>query len=174
MATKRSMWICFGILVFAAWVLAPAIQAGAETLNYKFYRYVIKEEHFRIGDVEGHALAFTIRGGFCVFENGEVATSRSGVTVDVIKHSASSLSYETITFEDGSTIIIKSQGTLEGLAGKGLSSGRITREIIKGTGRFEGIKGTGTQKIKYLPVEKGEPGQKGIGEATLTYNLPAK
>jgi hypothetical protein len=79
-----------------------------------------------------------------------------------------------MTFADGSTIIIKSQTTLEGVVGVGLSSGRITREIIKGTGRFEGIKGTGTLTVKYLPVEKGEPGQKGIGEGTLTYALPSK
>jgi hypothetical protein len=56
----------------------------------------------------------------------------------------------------------------------GISQSRITREIVKGTGRFEGIKGTGTSKVKYLPLEKGEAGQKGIGEGALTYTLPPK
>ena len=37
MATKKSMWVLFGILVISAWVLGSAIQAGAETMNYKFY-----------------------------------------------------------------------------------------------------------------------------------------
>jgi hypothetical protein len=174
MAGKKSMWVLRDILVITALVLGSAIQVGAETMNYKFYRYVIKEEPVRIGDVEGHALSLTIRGGFCVFQNGEVATSRSVVTADVIKHSGSSIGYETITFADGSTIIIKSTATLEGVAGVGLTSSKTTREITKGTGRFEGITGTGTTKVNYLPVEKGEPGQKAYGEATLTYTLPSK
>ena len=54
------------------------------------------------------------------------------------------------------------------------ASGGWTGEIIKGTGRFEGIKGTQTAKAKYLPVEKGEAGPKGIGEGTITYTLPSK
>ena len=49
-----------------------------------------------------------------------------------------------------------------------------TSEIIKGTGRFEGSKGTHTGKAKFLPVEKGEAGPKGIGEGTYTFTLPSK
>ena len=47
-------------------------------------------------------------------------------------------------------------------------------EIIKGTGRFEGIKGTQNLTVKYLPLEKGEVGPKGYGEGTITYTLPSK
>jgi hypothetical protein len=167
------MWVLFGILVVSAWVLGSAIQAGAETLNYKIYTYVTKQEAVPIGDVEGHAMGFFTRRAFCVFENGEVATQSSVGTSDNIKGSGSSLQYSTMTFADGSTIIMKVQVTMEGTVA-GSSAARITREIIKGTGRFEGIKGTGTSKVKYLPVEKGEAGQKGIGEGTLTYTLPPK
>jgi hypothetical protein len=80
------------------------------------------------------------------------------------------MNYNTITFADGSTIIIKSQGTIGG----SFISGGFTSEIIKGTGRFAGSKGTLTAKIKYLPLEKGEVGPKGIGEGTLNYTLPSK
>ena len=47
-------------------------------------------------------------------------------------------------------------------------------EITKGTGRFQGIKGTQAAKTKYLPIEKGEVGAKGIAEGTITYTLPPK
>jgi len=47
-------------------------------------------------------------------------------------------------------------------------------QIIKGTGRFEGVKGSRTVKVKYLPMEKDELGQKGYGEGTITYTLPSK
>jgi hypothetical protein len=174
MATKKSMWILFGILVISAWVLGSAIQAGAETWNFKFYTWVIKGETVPVGDVEGHSVWFLQRGAFRVFENGEVATARAVVTGDFIKGSGPLTQYATLTFGDGSTIIIKSEGTA-GVPAAGVpTAGGWKSEIIKGTGRFEGIKGTDSAKAKYLPVEKGEAGPKGYGEGSLTFTLPSK
>lgn len=170
---RKPMWVLFGILVLSAWLLGSAIQAGAETLKYKIYTYTTKQESVPIGDVEGHSMSLTTRRAFCVFENGDVATQSSVITHDLIKGSGSALQYSTMTFADGSTIIMKVKITMEGTE-TGISQSRITREIIKGTGRFEGIKGTGTSKVKYLPLETGEAGQKGIGEGSLTYTLPPK
>jgi len=172
MATKKSMFVLFGILSISVWILGSVIQVGAETLNYKVYTYVTKGERVPIGDVEGHTMGFQTRKAFCVFENGEVATQNMVLYNDLIKGSGSSLMYSTLTFADGSTIIMKVQVTVETVAGS--STAKMTREIIKGTGRFEGIKGTGTTKIKYLPVEKDEAGAKGYGEGTITYTLPSK
>ena len=174
MATRKSMWVLFGILVVASFVFASVIQAGAETLKFKVYTYVTKTERVPVGDVDGHTVTFFTRGAFIVFENGEVATQRSVGTSDTIKASGSSLTYQTITFSDGSTIIIKAQSAVAGTGPKAPTSGKVTREIIKGTGRFEGIKGTGTSTVKYLPVEEGEAGAKGIGEGSITYTLPSK
>jgi hypothetical protein len=168
MAPKKSICILFGILVISVWVLGSAIQAGAETMNYKFYTWAIKSDWVPVGDVEGHTVGYSVRGAFWVFENGEVATINHVSTGDFIKSSGPFMQYVTVNFQDGSTIIIKSQGIFGG------TSGGWTNEIIKGTGRFEGIKGTGSSKAKYLPVEKGEAGPKGYGEATLTYTLPSK
>jgi len=173
MATKKLMFVLFGILSISAWILGSVIQAGAETLKFKSYTYVTKAEIVPVGDVNGHAVGLTTRRAFLVFENGEVATQSSVSTSDAIKGSGSSVTYQTITFSDGSTIIVKAQTTVEGTVA-GTSAARTTREIIKGTGRFEGIKGTGTSTVKYFPVEKGEAGPKGIGEGTLTYTLPSK
>ena len=170
MATKKSMWILFSILVIATWVLGFAIQADAETMTYKFYSWVIKRERTPIGDVEGHNVTHTKRGAFYVFENGEVATYSNNVsTDDLVKGSGSFIMYATISFSDGSTMTIKSQGTVTGG-----SAGQLTSEIIKGTGRFEGIKGTLGLKLKYLPVEKEEAGPKAFGEGTITYTVPSK
>ncbi len=174
MPTKRSMWILFGTLVISAWVLGAAIQAGAETLDYKFYTYVTKAENIPVSDAEGHTVLLQVRGAFYVFENGEVATSSSVATADLIKWSGPFMQYLTLTFEDGSTIIIKSQGTVGAPASGTFTTGGWTSEIIKGTGRFQGIKGTHSAKGKYLPVEKGEAGAKGYGEGTFTYTLPSK
>ena len=174
MATKKSMWVLFGILVISSFVLGSGIQAGAETLKWKNYSYVTKTEAEPVGDVEGHIVRFSTRRSFCVFENGEIATAISVVTNDSIKGSGSSLQYTTMTFSDGSTIIMKIQYIVEGTAPGVQTSSKSTREIIKGTGRFEGIKGTGTGTTNYLPLEKGELGQKGIGDFSITYTLPSK
>lgn len=141
---------------------------SAETLKFKVYTYVTKAERAPVGDVDGHTVTLSTRGAFIVFENGEVATQRSVGTSDTIKASGSSLTYQTITFSDGSTIIIKEQVTRTETTG--VSKG----EIIKGTGRFKGIKGTVTAKGRLLPVEKDEVGPKGIAESTITYTLPSK
>jgi len=172
MATKKSMLVFLGILV-ASVVLGSAIKVDAETMNYKFYTWVNKGETVPVGDAEGHIVFFNQRGAFYVFENGEIATINHVATADMIKGSGSFWQYVTINFADGSTIIIKSQGTVGGTAA-GAASGGWTSEIIKGTGRFEGIKGTQRATAKYLPLEKGEAGQKGYGEGTITYTLPSK
>lgn len=78
------------------------------------------------------------------------------------------MQYGTINFPDGSTIMLKSHGSM------GPGSAGWSAEIIKGTGRFEGITGTQTSKAKYLPLEPGEVYPKGYGEGTLTYTLPSK
>ena len=174
MAAKKSMWVLLSILVISAWVLESAIQVGAETLNYKTYTYVTKAESISVGDVDGHTMNLYIRRAFIVFENGEVATQISVSTTDTIKGSGPSLTYQTITFSDGSTIIIKAQTAVTGTAPGAPTAAQLTREIIKGTGRFEGIKGTGTSTVKYLPVEEGEAGAEGIGEGSITYTLPSK
>ncbi len=174
MFTKKSMMVFFGILVISSFVLASVTQTGAETLKFKAYTYVTKAERAPVGDVDGHNVGFSIRRAFIVFENGEVATQISVGTTDTIKGSGPSLQYQTITFSDGSTIIIKTQTALVGTAPGAPTSAKLTREIIKGTGRFEGIKGTGTSTVKYLPVEEGEAGAKGIGEGSITYTLPSK
>jgi hypothetical protein len=174
MAKRKSIWVLFGILVITAWVLGSAIQAGAETMNFKFYTWVIKGETIPVGDVEGHSVWFLQRGAFRVFENGEVATATAVVTGDFIKGSGPFTQYVTLTFGDGSTIIIRSQGTAGVPAAGAPTAGGWKSEMIKGTGRFEGIKGTDSAKAKYLPVEKGEAGPKGYGEGTMTFALPSK
>jgi len=172
--TKVTFLGFLGILAIGVWFLGFVIQVGAETLNFKAYTYVTKAERAPVGDVDGHTVGFSIRKAFIVFENGEVATQTSVGTSDAIKGSGSSLQYQTITFSDGSTIIIKAQVALTGIAPGTPTSSKLTREIIKGTGRFEGIKGTGATKVKYFRVEEGEAGPKGIGEGSITYTLPPK
>ena len=174
MAKRRSIWIVFGMLVTSSCLLGFPIQAGAETLNYKFYTWVNKGETVPVGDVEGHSVWYLVRGAFRAYENGEVATATAVVTGDFIKGAGPIMQYVTLTYGDGSTIIIKSEGTAGVPTAGSPTAGGWKSEIIKGTGRFEGIKGTDSAKAKYFPIEKGEAGPRGYGEGTMTFTLPSK
>jgi hypothetical protein len=172
MTTKKSTWIIFSILVISIWVLGPAVQVEAETINGKLFNHVTRREAIPVGDVEGHLLSLTVREGVMNFDNGEVAWIKGVIYSDSVKGSGSMDQYITLTFEDGSTITSHSKGTFE--ASSADRSAKWMGEITKGTGRFQGIKGTMTAEGKFLPLEKGELGSKVRGEATYNYTLPSK
>jgi hypothetical protein len=67
---KKVMWVLFGISVISVWVLGSAIQAGAETMNYKYYTYVTKSVNVPFDDVDGHMVGLDVRKSFYAFENG--------------------------------------------------------------------------------------------------------
>jgi hypothetical protein len=174
MGKRKLAWILLVSLATSAWILGSAIQAGAETLKYKSYTYTIKEEDIPVGDEEGHLLMSFDRGGLFVFENGEVANFHMFGNGEEVKSGLSIMYYDIISFPDGSTIMERTHGTL-GTGVPGVpTTGGFKKEIIKGTGRFEGIKGTGSGQTKYLPLEKWQAGVSGYGEGTLEYTLPSK
>jgi len=173
MASQKSLRVLVGICVMLAWVLGSAMQARAETLNYKSYVWMNREDVAVVDDVEGHTVSLAQRGGFHVLDNGEIATIKRVSLNDSTRDAGTSTIYETIKFADGSTIMLKGQSARSRTAGVTTASD-ATSEIIKGTGRFAGIKGTGRDKRTFLPAEKGEAGSKQYGEGTLTYTLPPK
>ena len=174
MVTQRLPRILFltSLFVIGIWSIGAVPQGVAETLSYKFFFPVTQREMIPIGDVEGHGVGFLVRQGAVYLENGEMAWGKSVVLFDMIKGAGPFDQYSTLTFQDGSTIITRTKGTTEVIP-TGAAS-KWTGEIIKGTGRFEGIKGTGTSTAKQLPPEKGELGGKALGEGTLTFTLPNK
>ena len=168
MTTRKSMWVLFGILVISAWIFWSVAPASAETMNFKIYNWQTKIENVPLGDADGHEVGVELRSALYVLENGEVAATKIISTYDLIKGSGPYKNYITMNFEDGSTVILKSEGTVGGPAAA------FKSEIIKGTGRFQGIKGTISAKIRFLPAEPGESRGKGIGEGAINYTRPSK
>jgi hypothetical protein len=169
MAARKQVLVFLEILVISVCLFGSVIQAGAETWNYKAYSWVIKGDMYPVGDKEGHNVGSTVRGTFYAFENGEIATATVVGTFDFVDRTGPFVNYVTMNFEDGSIIMIKTQATFSG------GSSGWTSEIIKGTGRFNGIKGTQkTTKSKLYPIEKGEAGAKWVGEGNLMFTLSSK
>jgi hypothetical protein len=173
MATKKSVWVLFGILVISAWVLGSAIQAGAETLNFKSFAKVFKQKIVPIDDVEGHSVALQVREGAVIFENGEFGWMKSILFRDLIKGAGTAERYITYTFLDKSTIIVHGKGTIQATEGVS-SAAKWTGNIIQGMGRFQGITGTMMSSTKILPPERDELTGKTLSEGSLVYTLPSK
>ncbi len=165
-----------GILLIATLLLVPATQARAETVKFRVVNYLVRVEWSPVGDVEGHLIGFFLRGGLVFYENGEVATYSARGSFDSIKGRSSYEGYGLTTFEDGSTIVSKIQGTLTPIEGTKQRSGKGTGEYIKGTGRFEGIKGslsyTGKQVTPYSKKEG--TFSDAYYDVTATYTVPSK
>jgi hypothetical protein len=162
------------IFVIGIWFLGFVPQATAETLNYKNFIHVTKVEAVPIPDAEGHLVRLTVREGAQIFENGELAWVKSVLYSDQINRAGTLEVYSTVTFQDGSTITSHTKGRVEATLA-GLQTGsKVTGEIIHGTGRFQGIKGTVMTSGKLLPPEKGEPSGKSLNEGTYVYTLPSK
>ena len=175
MVKRRLLVLTIGMLAVVCSVAVLASPAAAETLKYKFYSWMVKGESLPVGDVEEHRIGYSVRHNFWVFDNGEVATTVNVNTLDVIKGAGPLMQYITVTFADGSTIVMKSQGTMIGSAlGNTMAAVEKKSDIIRGTGRFVGIKGEQSSKTKYLPLGSGDLGPKGYGEGILTYTLPGK
>jgi hypothetical protein len=172
MATKKSMWVLLSVLIVAAWILGSAIQAGAETMNFKFFSHVTRTEVLPVGDTEGHNVGIEVREGAVIFASGELAWMKAINSFDFVKRAGTFDQYYTVTFQDGSKITCHNKGTAEPTPAGAPPSSKWAGEIINGMGRFQGIKGTAAAAIKFLPREKDELGGKALGEATFNYTLP--
>jgi hypothetical protein len=124
-------------------VLPMVTQAGAETMNFKLVSMVEKIEMVKVTQTEGVMIGVMDRKGLSIFDNGEVATTSCRGTIDTKKGWQG---YSSIVFRDGSTLLLSWKGpTTSSRPGDGkLWEYGLTFEYVEGTGRFEGIKGSGT------------------------------
>ena len=149
-----------------------AIQAGAETMNFKLVSMVEKLEMVKVTETEGVMIGVIDRKGLSIFDNGEIATTNCRGTFDTKKGFQG---YTSMTFEDGSTLILSWKGpTSRSRDGKYDQYG-MAAEYVEGTGRFKGIKGSGTYKGK-APQWNADYKAKGFTyyEVSGTYTLPSQ
>jgi len=162
------------IFVLGIWLLGSVPQAMAETMNYKWFNRMTKMERFPIPDAEGHSVSLWVREGAIILNSGELAWIKTIGFSDATKGAGTLITYSILTFQDGSTIIQHRKGTQQATPAGVLSAVKQTGEIIHGTGRFQGIKGTVTTSSKLLPPEKEELSGKSLGEGTMVYTLSSK
>jgi len=163
---------CIVVFLIAALVIVPAAQAGEKTVKYKIVAPITKIEIVPISDVKGHVVGVLERRGVAIYENGETAAYHSMISFDAFKEQATWSGYADLSFADGSMTICKVQGTRSGSM-PGLIKG--TGKYIKGTGRFEGIKGESSLNGRQVtPYTKDATKGDLVCDVTSTYTLPKK
>ena len=175
MTTLKRNWGIIGILFIAALLLLPAPQAEAKTVKFKVTGPLTKVEWIAVPDVKGHVVALYERRGVAIFENGETAAYHTRGTSDLIKGQGTYHGYSDYLYEDGSTVIFKYTGTLTLAPGDKMRTLKGEGTYIKGTGRFEGIKGKASFIGKYVtPYTKDETKGDAVFDVTATYTVPKK
>ena len=121
-------------------LLVGAGPSGAETLNGQLVVTVPDAKVMEAGDAEGHVVLLAQLQGLVIFDDGEVATLTGLEVADDTAAQHVFFGYKVVTFEDGSTMSARFEGTQ--YAGDDSYKGTFT--YIGGTGRFAGIEGGGT------------------------------
>ena len=165
---------CICVSLIAALILLPATKVRAETVKYNYTTNHSRVEWVPIPDEKGHIVGVWERRGVAIFEDEVAALTMRG-TFDGKEGKVSIQGYSQTNFKDGSTITQKIQCTLAPHQGEALRLYEGTGEYIKGTGRFEGIKGTISFTGREItPFTKDDIAAYNWMDVTGTYTLPKK
>jgi len=130
-------------------IIVPMTQA-ADEIACRNVLHTQKVETMEVGDVPGHIMGVSHGVGLAFYtkgpDAGKIAT-RTGITIfDIINGKGTYSGHEVKTFQDNASVFVKYSGTQTPIDGGKKTAYDGTWEITGGTGRFEGMKGTGTLK----------------------------
>jgi len=150
---KNCVW---GVLIglFAVAVLGRT--AGAETLKWRQGLRIAKVESTPVGNMPGRVVGTGESKGVAFFENGEVAITVNMFTFFYTDGSGPAVSFGLYTFEDGSTFVINFPLVSTANQHERTTVFEGDFSFIYGSGRFAGIKGSGTASGKrFAPIGAG-------------------
>ncbi|BBB90951.1 MAG TPA: hypothetical protein PKA28_18465 [Methylomusa anaerophila] len=146
--------------------------AAAQTLQFEVTNYIVSSEWLPVEDEDGHVLGVQKREGNAVFTNRENAKYSFVGAFDVpYGRDGIANGYTKLDFADGSVIMLAWTSALPWVDGQ-LPSNKGQGTIIKGTGRFEGIRGTSVFSGRQLKPASQDPKFTAVANVTLTYTLP--
>jgi len=138
------------LLLSSAVVSAPALcQAGEQELAFQLVTRAMDVKTEKIAEIDGQAVSTGRYAGTAVFADGRIANKEFTFSFDFRKGAGPFYGYSTYTFVDGSSLVMRFQGTLE--AGKSMR-GQYT--VLSGTGIYQGASGSGYFEKVDDPWEK--------------------
>ena len=131
-------WAALGLLGFAA--LAPAAE---QTLTFSLVTRAMDVKAEKVAAIDGQVVSTGRYAGTAVFSDGRLANKEFTLSSDLRKGAGPFYGYSTYTFVDGSSLVLRFEGTLTPgqpmvghytvLSGSGIYAGAT------GSGRFEKV-----------------------------------
>jgi hypothetical protein len=119
---------------------AVGIARADEMLKFRTVVHAVSVQSQDIGDMDGHTLSVARNSGLALFPDGNVGTTYFISVIDFTKGAGPvPLTYNNLTFNDGSVLWYRTSGTTTGEPTKVSIQG--TGTVIGGTGRYAGAKG---------------------------------
>jgi len=140
---RLSMSLLVAVLGLVFGLLVTHVEA--ETMNFKLVSTIEKAERVKVTEAEGVVIGVLDRKGLSIFDNGEIATTNCRGTFDTKKGFQG---YSSLSFEDGSTLVLSWKGPTSNSRSEKYWEYGIDVEFVEGTGRFKGVKGSGSYKSK--------------------------
>ena len=171
----KKITIAFLLVFISLIAFGPVIIQGyAEDMNFKLVSMFDKREVVKVAETEGVMLSVMDRKGLSIFDSGEIVPTNCRGIMDTKKGWQG---YSSLIFKDGSTLVVSWKGPTSqsrSADGKYYEYG-MSAEYVEGTGRFKGIKGSGTFTGK-LPLWDEAYREKGATyyEFNGTYTLPSQ
>ena len=162
---KLTRWGGHIVVVIALGLPMFAAQAGEITQKGRDTYHCADDKFVEVGDVSDHWIGVYKCEGISSTVGGETGIFMLLGTGDYIAGRGPEQGYYTITYDDGSAVHGKWEGILAPDEGGKTSTGTGTYQIISGTNRLAGIKGSGNYTCKSY-------GDKGYCDWTETYTLP--
>jgi hypothetical protein len=170
--SKSKIMALIALINLAFTVTAIGNAVAGEEVQQKtraVYSY-FKAEAAKVGDVPGHVIGVGEANGLTFPEKDEPAAYSVQVMFDYVNGSGPHWGYAMSTWGDGSTTVVKVEGTTTATQGGKISLFKGTYTYVKGTGRYAGIKGGGSYTGKR--VTPMAAGAFCYSDSTDTYTLP--
>ncbi len=144
---------CLAAIAAVALSCAGSARAN-EVLSFHFVTDASSVQSLEVGDTVGHVLRLSSRSGIAIFPDGSVGASQFSATNDYVKGAGSYLAYCNITLGDGSVLWFRVAGSAKvEQATTRFPEAPVT--VLRGTGRFEGVRGEGSFKGQLMPFDLG-------------------
>jgi hypothetical protein len=135
-------------------LVGDAVAEEKGKVAYRSVWYITTNSTLKVPDVEGHTNILFEAKGIVFYEKWGSALAYMTNTSNLIKGTGTFQGYAHTTFPDGSTITLRFEGKSKGggIGITGMTSPEGTWTYVKGTGKFENIKGRGTMKSYVLGI----------------------
>jgi len=145
-----------GVLLGLFGLAALGSTTAAETLKWRQGLTVEKLESSQVGSMPGRVTGIGESKGVAFFENGDVAATVNMFSFFYTDGSGPAVSFGQFSFEDGATFVIEFKSNATANKRDKTTEFKGEFSFIHGSGRFAGIKGSGTASGKrFAPLGAG-------------------